>query len=137
MRKYRSVTIRGSVSNFSPEKAFAERISNGLSLPSYGLTPRVNTFGNQVYTLFFKNGVRGGFQLSDNSSFRHPSISPTDFCNCTFFCSIYFGSHWTYPLLTPFTSLTTSSNESKSRAVTASNATSNKTRDHSKNAYLV
>ena len=32
----------------------------------------------------------------------------------------YFGSQWTYPLLDPFTSLTTNSNVSKARAVTAS-----------------
>lgn len=48
--------------------------------------------------------------------------------------TIYFGSHWTYPLLMPLTSLITSSNVPKSRAVTASNATSNKIRAHSKNA---
>lgn len=48
--------------------------------------------------------------------------------------TIYFGSHWTYPLLMPLTSLITSSNVPKSRAVTASNATSNKISAHSKNA---
>lgn len=49
----------------------------------------------------------------------------------------YFGSQWTYPLLEPLTSLTTNSNVSKSRTVTASNATSNKIKDHSKKAYIV
>jgi hypothetical protein len=49
----------------------------------------------------------------------------------------YLGSQWTYPLLDPFTSFTTSSKVSKSRAVTASNATSNKIKDHSKKAYVV
>lgn len=46
----------------------------------------------------------------------------------------YFGSHCTYPLLVPLTSLTTSSNVSKSRAVTASKATSNRMSAHSKKA---
>jgi hypothetical protein len=49
----------------------------------------------------------------------------------------HFGSHWTYPLLTPFTSLTTNSKASKSSAVTASNATSNNIKAHSKKAYVV
>lgn len=53
------------------------------------------------------------------------------------FYASHFGSHWTYPLLEPFTSLTTNSKVSKSRAVTASNATSNIIRDHSKKAYVV
>lgn len=46
----------------------------------------------------------------------------------------YFGSHCTYPLLKPLTSLTTSSKLLKSIAVTASNATSSNTSDHSKKA---
>lgn len=50
---------------------------------------------------------------------------------------VYFGSQLTYPLLIPFTSLTTISNALKSRTVTASNPTSNKTSAHSKKAYFV
>jgi hypothetical protein len=46
----------------------------------------------------------------------------------------YFGSRRTYPLLRPFTSLTTISKPLKSTAVTASKATSRRTRDHSKKA---
>lgn len=46
----------------------------------------------------------------------------------------YFGSRRTYPLLRPLTSLTTISKPLKSRAVTASNATSRSTSDHSKKA---
>lgn len=46
----------------------------------------------------------------------------------------YFGSRCTYPLLRPFTSLTTSSKLLKSSAVTASKATSRRTSDHSKKA---
>lgn len=46
----------------------------------------------------------------------------------------YFGSHCTYPLLRPLTSLTTNSKLLKSRAVTASKATSRRTRAHSKKA---
>jgi hypothetical protein len=46
----------------------------------------------------------------------------------------YNGIHCTYPLLTPLTSLTMTSNVSKSRAVTASKATSRPINDHSKNA---
>ena len=47
---------------------------------------------------------------------------------------IYLGSQWTYPLLAPLTSLTMISSEPNSKAVTASNATSKRTRAHSKNA---
>jgi len=46
----------------------------------------------------------------------------------------YFGSRRTYPLLRPLTSLTTISKPLKSTAVTASKATSRRTRDHSKKA---
>jgi hypothetical protein len=47
---------------------------------------------------------------------------------------VYFGSRYTYPLLSPFTSLTVTSRPAKSRAVTASKPTSNRTSDHSNNA---
>ncbi len=46
----------------------------------------------------------------------------------------YFGSHCTYPLLAPLTSLMTSSKVSKSKAVTASKPTSKRIRAHSKKA---
>ena len=46
----------------------------------------------------------------------------------------YFGSHCTYPLLRPFTSLITISKPLKSSMATVSKATSKMTRDHSKNA---
>lgn len=46
----------------------------------------------------------------------------------------YFGSHCTYPLVDPLTSLTTTSKASKSRAVTASKATSKRISAHSKKA---
>jgi hypothetical protein len=51
--------------------------------------------------------------------------------SCTF---VYFGSQATYPLLSPFTSFTTSSKLSKSRAVTASKPTSKSIRAHSRKA---
>jgi hypothetical protein len=46
----------------------------------------------------------------------------------------YFGSHCTYPLLKPLVSLMVSSKLEKSSAVTASKATSRRTRAHSKKA---
>ena len=46
----------------------------------------------------------------------------------------YLGSQYTYPLLDPWTSLTTTSKPWKSRAVTASNPTSKSIKAHSKKA---
>jgi len=46
----------------------------------------------------------------------------------------YFGSIRTYPLLKPFTSLTTNSKLLKSRILTVSKPTSSKTANHSKKA---
>ena len=62
------------------------------------------------------------------------SASAATMMYCLHHTFVYFGSHVTYPLLTPLTSLTISSKPSKSKAVTASKPTSKRTAAHSKNA---
>lgn len=91
--------------------------------------------------LFLNYFVCRRFELSDDKMVKlcsHFMIAAALIAmHCTFQENVYFGSHCTYPLLTPFTSLTTNSKASKSSAVTASNPTSKMIKDHSKKAYLV
>lgn len=91
------------------------------------LSIRASTPGS-YYILLFDEGVVDKFGVPTTTSVKYPA-SATESSPVLF---VYFGSHCTYPLLVPFTSLTTNSKPSKSSAVTASNATSNRIRAHSK-----
>jgi hypothetical protein len=88
--------------------------------------------------LILEKDIRGGFQSSVLGRLESETLIKSNRDDCTFFFFFFhFGSHCTYPRLTPLISLTMSSNPSKSRAVTASNPTSKRMRDHSRKAYLV
>lgn len=81
--------------------------------------------------LFLKNGVGDGFVASTKNTMDQK-------WSCNIYIrggvSIYIGSRGTYPRDTPRTSLTTISKLANSIMVTASNATSSRTSDHSKKA---
>jgi hypothetical protein len=108
------VDIGNSVKEGSPREAAVKDLANGLVLflleDCIGNALRVSTGHQHVPNLHKRNDMERAARTS------------------------YFGSRRTYPLLRPLTSLTTISKPLKSTAVTASKATSRRTRDHSKKA---
>ena len=111
---YTKVDISHSIKKCCPREAAIEDLADRLVLffleDCIGNTLLVSANRQRMHTLDERNIME-----------RAPRTS-------------YFGSRRTYPLLRPLTSLTTISKPLKSRAVTASNATSRSTSDHSKKA---
>lgn len=98
------------------------------------LIPReylVKDLADRLVLLLFEHSIRNAFRVPTSGPRQH--ISEYAHAKRAHRTG-YLGSQWTYPLLSPFTSFTTSSKLLKSIAVTASNATSRRTRDHSKKA---
>jgi hypothetical protein len=111
---YTKVDVGNCIKERRPREAAVKDLANGLVLfllkdcVRYAL--RVSTGRQRMFNLHERNDMERAARTS------------------------YFGSRRTYPLLRPFTSLTTISKPLKSTAVTASKATSRRTRDHSKKA---
>lgn len=108
---YTKIHRRNSIKHLSPREASVEDLADRLIL------------------LLFKYSICDSCFVSATT--RETSAMCSIFLERAHRTS-YFGSHCTYPLLKPFTSLITISKLLKSNIATVSKATSRITRDHSK-----